>query len=269
MPKTQGSTSVFEHALVAFADSKAWCLGPGFMRTRYDAAVVVAAACWLCSVGSAGAQSAGARLLLFSGTDLWRHGSFLYGGTIWSPGGLDREGFTLKALISGGTYDYLSGALGGARVNGREFTARLMPGWRFKAGTTEVKIFAGLDLQHHDLDRNDPGSDLNGGDAGLRAAFEFWSEPIAETMLAIDGSASTIGEGYALRAATGWRVAKRFYFGPEIQLFGNDGYTQRRIGGHVTALKLGGMEWSAAVGYARDDDDRDSAYVRFGVSRRY
>lgn len=33
-------------------------------------------------------------LLLFAGTDLWRDGHFLYGGLLWSPGGVDRDGFT-------------------------------------------------------------------------------------------------------------------------------------------------------------------------------
>ncbi len=32
--------------------------------------------------------------LLFAGTDLWRDGAFLAGGLLWSPGGLDKSGFT-------------------------------------------------------------------------------------------------------------------------------------------------------------------------------
>jgi hypothetical protein len=54
-----------------------------------------------------------------------------------------------------------------------------------------------------------------------------------------------------------------------VQAFSSDDYTQRRIGAHITALKLGGAEWSAAAGYATDSDDRGSAYARFSVSRRY
>jgi hypothetical protein len=239
------------------------------MRTAGSATTALVAACWLCSFASAGAQSAGAHVLLFSGSDLWAHGSFLYGGALWSPGGLDRDGFTFKALISGGTYDYLSGALSGAKVDGREFVGQLMPGWRFKIGTNELKVFAGLDVQSHHLTPNDPGVKLNGGDTGLRAAFEFWSEPIAQMMIQVDGSASTIAGSYAIHAATGWRFADRFYLGPEAAAFASDGYSQRRIGGHITALKFGETEWSAAAGYATDSDHRRSAYGRFGVSRRY
>jgi hypothetical protein len=32
--------------------------------------------------------------LFFAGTDFWRYGAFLYGGVLWSPGGLDADGFT-------------------------------------------------------------------------------------------------------------------------------------------------------------------------------
>jgi hypothetical protein len=217
---------------------------------------------------SAGAQGTGAHLLLFTGSDLWGHGSFLYGGALWSPNGLDRGGFTLKALISGGTYSYVSGALD-AKVDGRELVAQMLPGWRFKSGTTEIKLFAGLDVQQHRLSPDDPGSKLRGSDTGLRAAFEFWTEPATGMMIEADGSASSIAGSYAIHAAIGWRIFDRFYLGPELAAFASDDYTQRRIGMHVTALRIGSAEWSAAAGYATDSDDRNSAYARFGVSRRY
>jgi hypothetical protein len=236
------------------------------MSTRGGAAIVIAAGCLLCSV-SAGAQDAGARLLLFSGIDLWRHGSFLYGGALWSPDGLDREGFTLKALVSGGQYDYLSGALG--KIDGRELVAQLMPGWRFKFGRTEFKVFAGLDLQNHHLEPDDPQSGLRGGDAGLRTAFELWTEPTPDTMVEADGSISTIVHSYSIHAAAGWRVAGLFYIGPEAQAFAGDGYSQRRLGIHLTAFRFRNLEWSAAGGFARDSDNRDSGYMRLGISRRY
>jgi hypothetical protein len=238
------------------------------MGMRGFATIIFVAMCWSCSALYAGAQDSGARLLLFSGTDLSRHGSFLHGGLLWSPDGLDREGFTLKALISGGTYDYLSGLIG-AEIKGRELVARIMPGWRFKRGATEFKIYAGFDLQDHHLKPADPESNLQGGDVGIRAAFEFWTEPTTTTMIMVNGSASTIVSSYAIHAAAGVRLFDRFYVGPELQAFSSDGYLQRRIGVHVTSFKLNDLEWSAAAGYATDSDDRESAYMRVGVSRRY
>src|SRR5689334_22696389 len=101
------------------------------MRVRVGSAVVSAAASLLCLVQAAVAGP-GDTVLYFSGVDLWRNGAFLHGGGVWSPWGLSNEGFALKAVISGGDYNYISGALGGTVVQGRELKAELLPGWRFK-----------------------------------------------------------------------------------------------------------------------------------------
>ncbi len=58
------------------------------------------------------------RFLLFSTTDLWRHGGFVHGGAVWSPGGVDKEGFALKVMFGGGNYRYISGALNNTEVVG-------------------------------------------------------------------------------------------------------------------------------------------------------
>ena len=72
---------------------------------RVSAAMVVAAAFSVCcvgvSTGPARAGDDGAQFLLFSGADLWRDGRFMHGGLLWSPGGLDREGFTLQLMAFG------------------------------------------------------------------------------------------------------------------------------------------------------------------------
>ena len=237
------------------------------------AAAAFAAACCvsaaaLCSPARADPSEPGATWLFFTGTDIWRSGGFIHGGLLWSPDRLDREGFTLKAMVSGGTYRYLSGALGGAEVIGREVTAQLMPGWRFKGAHTEFKVFAGLDAQDHRLSPDDPSSGLRGQDLGLRAGFDFWAEPFVNAMLATDGMVSTVARSYSFRIAAGWRIGGFAYIGPEAQAFASDGYSQRRIGLHITALKTGDFEWSAAAGWARDSDERSSLYLRLGVLTR-
>jgi len=85
---------------------------------RVSAAMVVAAAftgCCVCvSTGPAWAGEDAAQFLLFSGADLWRDGRFMHGGLLWSPGGLDNEGFTFQLVTSGGLYRYRSGTLNNA-----------------------------------------------------------------------------------------------------------------------------------------------------------
>jgi hypothetical protein len=205
----------------------------------------------------------------FAGTDLWAHGSFSYGGMLWAPEGLDREGFTFKMLLGGGAYLYRSGALDDATVIGSQLTGFALAGRRFVSGKTFVTVLGGLDLQHHVTWPYDPGSDLNGTHAGLRVAVEFWHEPDVTTMIAGDASVSSIGPSYAARTAIGWRVADAFYLGPEVAGFASrDTYQQLRAGLHVTGLRYSWVEWSAAAGWAMDSDDRAGFYARIGMHVR-
>jgi Cellulose biosynthesis protein BcsS len=157
------------------------------------AAAVLAAAFSVCvccvSAAPSWAGDDGAQYLLFTGGDLWRNGAFTYGGLLWSPDGLDREGFTLKAVIPA-------------------------------------------------------------------------------TVLAADGSISTIITSYSARIADGWRAFDRFCLGPEAQMFASDGYRQMRLGAHLTGFKTEDAEWAAAAGWSDDSDHRTSLYVRLGVLTR-
>ena len=233
--------------------------------------VVVAAFGFCCVCVSAGpvrAGNDGARFLLFSGADLWRDGRFMHGGVLWSPDGLDRDGFTLQAVISGGQYRYQSGALNNAQVIGTEEEVQLLPGWRFKRETLEVRVFAGLDIKNDVTVPNDPSNRLHGTSAGARIAANLWFEPTPTTMLAADASLTTIATGYSARAAYGWKLRDWFYLGPEAQTFACTGYRQVRLGAHLTALRTGAFEWSAAAGLSEDSDRRSSPYVRLGVLMR-
>jgi hypothetical protein len=203
--------------------------------------------------------------LLFSGVDLWRHGAFSHGGLLWSPDGLDREGFTLKLLIGGGQYRYLSGALGNVEVTGTQSIAFIMPGWRLRNDNLTLSVFAGLDVQHHKLSPDDPGNRLRGTKTGIRAGVDAWFEPDTRSMLNADASVSSVGPSYSARLAFGWRLAG-FYVGPEIGGFASGAhYRQFRAGMHITALRAGALEWSGGMGFATDSDHRDSLYARLGL----
>ncbi len=242
---------------------------------RVHAAIPVAAAFVVCAMcvapgiaRASGAEDDFAHFILFSGRDLWRNGVFAYGGLLWAPGGFDTSGFILKTLLSTGAYRYNSGALGNVTVYGGELKGRVLPGWGFTRGRFELKLFAGLDLEAHRLWPDDPSNDLRGTSVGLALAMQLWKEPTVDTMLAADASFSTIGPNYAARVAFGWRAFDLLYAGPELQVYGGDGYSQMRYGLHITSLKTGATEWSAAVGWAIDSDKRESPYLRLGFLQR-
>lgn len=239
---------------------------------RVSVAVTAAAAflaCYVCvSTGPARAGDDGAHFLLFSGTDLRRDGQFMHGGLLWSPGGLDHEGFMLKVMISGGRYRYMSGAFNNAWVIGTDGEAQVLPGWRFKRDRLEFKVFAGLDIKNDITSPYDPDARLRGTSLGARAAVKLWFEPTPVSMLAADASLASIATSYSARVAYGWRLRDWFYLGPEGQTFACIGYSQLRFGAHLTGLKTGLWEWSAAAGWSEDSDRRSSLYLRLGVLTR-
>jgi hypothetical protein len=220
------------------------------------------------SLGTVRDDRVGAKFLLFSGADFWRAGAFVHGGLMWSPAGLDREGFTFKLLVGGGTYRYLSGALD-TEVIGRQFLGAAMAGWRFKFDGLEATVFLGPDIQDHKLTPDDLGARLRGHYFGARGGVEVWYQPRPEFMAAVNASGSTAGSQFSLRGAFGWRLLDKLFVGPEAQALGCIGYQQYRLGAHATGLKLGAFEWSAAAGWADDSDHRSGAYGRLGALARY
>ena len=238
---------------------------------RVRAAIIFAAAC-LASCAShrpaAGEDDDVARILLFSGRDIWRNGAFAHGGLVWGPYGFEDGAPLFKLLLSGGVYRYDAGDLGGRRVVGAEGIAQALPGFQVKRGHVEARIFFGPEYQIHRLWPDDPGNRLRGRTFGLRFAIDFWGEPTRTTMVAGDASLSSIATNYSARAAFGWRVLDRFYSGPETQVYGGDGYRQWRLGLHITSMRTGDTEWSAAGGWAVDTEGQSSLYLRLGVLRR-
>jgi len=209
------------------------------------------------------------RLLLFSGADLWRNGNFAHAGLYWSPDGMDRDGLTFKTLLSEGTYRYRAGALNDQRVLGRMLGAQILPGWRFVRGPMEVKVFAGIDIRDVRLSPDDPGARLKGTHVGLHTGIEAWYQPTSDTMAALNANVSTVGRQYFVQALAGWRLFDAFYLGPELTAFSSYDYRQWRVGLHVTALRWLELEWSGALGLARDSDGVSGLYGRVGILKRY
>lgn len=208
------------------------------------------------------------KFLYFAGNDIWPNWVFAHTGILWSPQGLDNDGFTLKLLTSGGAYRYLSSALNNSTVLGQQYQVMAMPGLRFGREGFEFKLFAGLDYQQFRFYPIDPGTHLRGAQFGVRTTVELWHEPTNATMLQMDASLSTIGAGNYARLAFGWRAFDLGYFGPEVQAFSSENYRHMRFGMHLTAYKRGEREWSVGMGVAEDSDNRSGLYVRLGYLMR-
>ena len=206
--------------------------------------------------------------LVFGGADLWRYGDFLYGGMLWSPGGLDASGFTLKLLMNGGRYSYASGSLG-TTVDGSMISGAALPGWRFVHDTLSASLYAGPTLQDYRLSPPDPGSRLRGFYGGGEVATDVWYQPTPSIMAAVNGSLVSIGPTGYLRGALGYRAFGAAFVGPEAAMLWCGNFQELQLGAHLTGLRMRAMEWSAAAGFAADSDRRRGPYLRIGLSARY
>lgn len=229
-------------------------------------AVACAAVCAACRAAAGGAENPS--WLFFSGADLWRYGDFLYGGVLWSPAGLNNDGFTLKMLLEGGRYSYVSGT-SSESIDGFKLSAAALPGWRFTRDGLTVSVFAGPLVQDYRLAPADPASRLHGFYVGGEAAADIWYQPNALTMAAVNGAIASIGPTGYLRAAIGLRLFDGAFVGPEIEQLWCADYQQIEFGAHVTALRFQGLEWSMGSGLALTSDQRHGPYLRLGVNARY
>gem|GEM_PF-368678 len=205
------------------------------------------------------------QVLLFGGYDLWRNGVSNYAGLHWATNGLNDDGFILRLSMSNGLDSY--------RTRSRTYTteifrAALLPGWRFKRGEFEVKLFVGPDFENHKLTPDSLTAKWRGAHLGLRIAAETWAQPIPELMLAASFYAATIASGYGFRAAAGWRLIDGFWLGPELSGSRDEFSRQTRFGIHLTGLQSGPFEWSAAFGYVRDSFGRCGGYGRLATQMR-
>ena len=209
-----------------------------------------------------------ATFLLFAGTDLWRDGAFLYGGALWAPASLDRDGFILKLIFSGGGYDYPSDTLQ-TKVGGTLTSAAALPGWHVARDGFDLKLYAGPVAQDYRSTPYDPGSRLHGSYIGGQFAADIWYQPNAATMIAVNGSIFSVGPTGSLRGAMGWRLFEPFFVGPEVQGVWCNNFQQLRFGAHLTGWRFETVEWSAAAGWELDSFQRSGLYARTGFNARY
>ena len=239
-------------------------------RVAGVAARVIAVFCCVRLAGAAHAEmAAGAEqvphFLFFTGTDLWRFGAFMHGGALWSPDGVNREGFTLKVLMAGGAYRYLSGT---TDITGKQLLAAVLPGWRFKQERFETTVYFGLDLQNHKFFPDDPLNALRGTHVGARFAADVWLEPTEIMMVSTAFSVSTIRSSYWGRAQFGGKIPGLGWVGPEAQVFSDLAYRQYSAGLHLTGFKMAEFEWSVGAGYVLDTERRTGPYGRLGLNFR-
>ncbi len=202
------------------------------------------------------------QVLYFAGFDVQRFSSGGYAGAVWSPlSGTD--GLLFRLFAADGIDSF--------RAPKRTFISEsmrtaAMTGYRINRSGFELSAYAGFEalarvyLPITKATRLQP-------QVGMRLSADIWWQPIDDAMISANLSMTTIEASFYGRLASGMRILD-VWTGPEVSantdIFGE----QYRVGAHVTGLRYGPYEFSAAAGYGFDSFGRSGAYGRLGVTLR-
>lgn len=95
-----------------------------------------------------------------------------------------------------------------------------------------------------------------------KALVSFYATPWDQTMAYGSYRYSIINNAYQLQTKLGVKALDALYIGPELVFSGSDVYAQRRLGVHLSGLRLGPMQVGLSGGWSRNlKDGRDSGYL--------
>ncbi len=187
------------------------------------------------------------------GIDFAPDSYYAYVGAVAAISGQDlasQDGWVLRATAGFGQYDYDTTAVPGGNVEGDGSAGDLMIGYAYFFNGGNAKALVGGDVNHNNLDPNDPTSRTDGTEGGVKGMLELNVNAAQNVDLGAMGSYSTSFDTYWSRF-TGTYNFGPVKFGPEVLFMGNDSYDQTRIGAALSDIDLNGFATGRVyAGYA-------------------
>ena len=189
-------------------------------------------------------------------------------GTIAPFAPKDRSGFRVRLGMVAGSYVYTATnpypfspwnpsvypawSPYQAQINGTFINGSVLLGYEWVTARATVAFYVGSEAVSNSISPNDPNNTAKGTRAGFKLATDFYVTPTDETMISGVASYSTNFNSYYGRLKFGFAIADHIYIGPEVVALGDNFFQQWRVGGHVSGLRFGMMQFGAAVGYLTD-----------------
>src|SRR5262245_47504402 len=213
-----------------------------------------------------------ARIMLFSGRDLWRHGGFVHGGVVVAPSGFDHDGLLSETSVLERALLVQSERPGRSQCHGRRSVIPGIAGLADQArqrriqGFLRTRISAALSLPRRYIEPAarhlnrpaDRGRTLARADAG--------DDDCGRCLAVVDCNRKFGARG--LRLAHSQRSDGRNLCRSGTAILRLPRLPELRVGAHITSMKAEDTEWSAATGWAWDSQSRASPYVRINVLKR-
>jgi hypothetical protein len=184
--------------------------------------------------------------------------------TVAVDGKPDESGFRVRLDGLGGVYKYRDQATG-LHIHGQEEEGSLLGGYQWIGQSFRIAGFVGPDLRNDSVSIPDPHNPVIGTSVGAKAVLDGWFKPLDRVMISGYGSYTTNDNAYFTRLKAGYAVLDEIYIGPETALLGNDFFNQWRIGGHLSGLQLGPLQFALAGGYLHDRMQKGGAYTTLDI----
>lgn len=193
------------------------------------------------------------------------------GGTVAPFGGLNDDGWRLRAVLGYGRYSYSGRQLSPPGQRHLTFSdhvafADAMLGYQRQFGALTAKGFLGLAVVDHDPSLPDTTANVSGSEFGPKLQVELWHDPGGINWTALNASYTTAHDTYALDLRSGFRLSDRFSVGTQLTIdnqasdaIGLKGAYAR--GGAFLRYTWASGEFSVSGGVAVDLDD-DPASMR-------
>ena len=206
------------------------------------------------------------RLALESTLDVTsKHGGSLDASATYAPfGAIYDSGLRLRMAAGGSWYRYVANDDPRAFGDGHGGELDLLAGYGL---STRRVSFIGL--VGAALNRSDDEGTRNSSQ-GAKFVLSAYATPTDWTMAYVSLTHSTIATTSLFQAKVGAKMTPGFYVGPEVNATWRHGSpfdthsATRRIGVHLSSMKLGPWYLSASAGWLRDRDLGSGGYV--GVS---
>lgn len=214
------------------------------------------------------------RWLYFSGTDVAHRSRFSYAGGRFSlAGDLEDDGAIIAALSGIGTYSYEAEISPTGVIDAKYRLAEVAAGFHRRHSNAGITTLIGVRAERHATSVADPDNSLQGVNFGLSLTVDAWWKPTDAFFFKIYASVTSIAAGHYVQAFGGYRVPLLggFYAGPEAVLTGNESYSQQRLGGRISGLRLSSKLWPLTVsgGYVHGDGDGAGFYMATNTWRKF
>ncbi|WP_439575224.1 cellulose biosynthesis protein BcsS [Phreatobacter sp.] len=218
---------------------------------------------------AAGEPVIGPRITSFLGIEGAFDGAHLSSGFDVTLGGqVDRRGFVARLTGGSGVSRFRIDPVLPDRVGEITQTGRLLAGWREAGAWGEVRLLAGLALEHRRLSPALPDRHL-GLAIGPAVALDAWLTPHPAVAVQVHAAYTTAMQAWTVRVAPGLAVGEGLFTGPEASLSGHHGTLRTRLGWHLTGLRLGPLGLRVSGGWAFDRGGRNGAYGGIALWRNH